>query len=156
MLKTDDPELDAFRPRIKNWARAVRNRIRRGTSPTYEVMHILQMQAGNDAPAPVIEGCPRIDNADAQLLDQCALRLSPDRLNVLRREYLDVRTTLDYENVGDAKRAEYRRARLCGLRSANEWRIFLRDAERALMIRVHSVESCMESANDESLTGGQD
>lgn len=141
---TSDPDLEAFRPRIRNWARAMRNREPRGTSITYEVMRRLAMQAGNDAPAPVSEGSERIDLEDAQLLDRCALRLGEERLAILRREYLDVRTTLDCETLQDVKRAEHKRARLCGLRSAKEWRAFLLDAERALMIRVHSVEQSLQ------------
>lgn len=136
-----DPELDAFRPRIRNWARALRNRAPRCTSPTYEVMRRLMMQAGGEGPAPVIERGERIDLEDARLLDSCALRLGEERLAILRREYLDVRTTLDSETLQDVKRAEHKRARLCGLRSAQEWRAFLLDAERALMNRVHAVEA---------------
>ena len=136
-------ELDAFRPRIVNWARAFRNRRHIGSSPLYQVMRQLQMQAGTPSPAPVSEPGIRIDWKDASLLDQCALRLSPARLDVLRIAYLDRVSTEDFDTDKDFKRAEHKRARLVGLKSSRHWRAFLQDAEMALMDRVHTTENAL-------------
>jgi len=132
-------ELDDFRPRIRNWSRAFRNRRRQGTSPLEAVLRELRKQAG------VVESWPddphpgRIDYKDADLLDQCALRLSRDRLDVLRIEYLD-RSPGIYESEQDARIAERRKSRLLGLKSSKWWRSFVTDAETGLMILVHNAE----------------
>lgn len=141
-------ELDAFRPRIINWARAYRDRSSRAQSPLAVVLHDLKMRAGTNGPAEVLDECGRIDQRDADLLDGCAKRLPRDHLRVLRMAYLERRTTLDYETEQDARRADHVRARRLGLESGRQWRRLLFDAEEALMLRVHSVESCLDNCPD--------
>jgi hypothetical protein len=142
-MEVDTRELQAFRPRIWNWARAFRNRLHRGQSPLAAVMRELAMRAGAKAPNPIPDDmyC-KIDYKDADLLDQCALKLSRERLDILRIEYLDTHSTLDYETDSDCRRAMRSRARAMGLKSSRYWKEFLLDAENALMLRVHAVECC--------------
>lgn len=148
-------ELDAFRPRIINWARAYRDRAPRAQSPMAIVLHDLKMRAGSAvAPDPLDAYSGRIDQADADLLDACAKQLSRDHLRVLRMAYLEKRTTLDYEDESDAKRADHNRARRLGLSSGRAWRRVLFEAEEALMLRVHSVESCLDNCPDNCQNAG--
>ena len=141
-------ELDAFRPRIINWARAYRDRTARAQSPLAVVLHNLKMQAGSGAAVVIDELSGRIDQKDADLLDSCAKRLPRDHLRVLRIAYLERRTTLDYETEQDARRADHARARRLGLASGRQWRRLLAEAEEALMLRVHSVEACLDNCPD--------
>jgi hypothetical protein len=142
-------ELDAFRPRIINWARAYRDRSSRAQSPLAVVLHDLKMRAGTNGPAEVLDELSgRIDQRDADLLDGCAKRLARDHLRVLRMAYLERRTTLDYETEQDARRADHVRARRLGLESGRQWRRLLFEAEEALMLRVHSVETCLDNCPD--------
>jgi hypothetical protein len=106
-------------------------------------MRELAMRAGAKAPNPIPDDmyC-KIDYRDADLLDQCALKLSRERLDILRIEYLDTHSTLDYETDSDCRRAMRSRARAMGLKSSRYWKEFLLDAENALMLRVHAVECC--------------
>ena len=131
-------ELDDFRPRIRNWSRAFRTRHRQGTSPLEAVLRELRRQAGVVEPG-WSEPSERIDFKDADLLDQCALKLSRDRLDVLRIEYLD-RHPAEYESEREALVAERRKSRVLGLRSSKWWRSFVTDAETGLMLLVHNAE----------------
>ena len=135
-----DADLNAFRPRIINWARAYRDRSQRGQSPLAIVLHEMKVQAGqveSETPEQIIKA---IDQADADFLDQCALRIDRDSLKILRIAYLDRFTTLDYETAEDQKRSEHIKALRAGVKSSKAWRMFLKQAETDLYVKVDTLE----------------
>lgn len=140
-------EIDDFRPRIQNWGRVYRNRFKRSQSPLAIVLHDLQMQSGRGS-APVSSGLPALDYEDAALLDSCAVKLDPSRLEVLRIEYLDWHTSMTYDTQQDAKRAERVRMRRMGVQSRRYWKAFVVDAETALMRLVQSKEASLTTGDD--------
>lgn len=134
-------ELDDFRPRIRNWARAFRDKPRRGRSPLDIVLHELKVQHGiTEGSDPVVE---RIDQQDAQFVDSCVVKLDQSRIAILRLGYLTRAQT--FEEEADIRKAEYHRARSLGFKSAKEWRMVLQDAEEALMYKVHQREDLLQS-----------
>lgn len=132
-------ELDAFRPRILNWARLYRNRFRRMQSPLAKVLDTLKLLRGDPkmfTQADLI----RLDQADADLVNACYMQLTEDRRRVLFVAYLDRHCAETYEECSDLRRAEIIKAQKVKCVRVKDYRAFLADAERALMERVHAVE----------------
>ena len=132
-------ELDDFRPRILNWSRLYRNRFRREQSPLAAILDTLKLMKG-DPRMLSSEARVRLDQADADLLMACYMRLDADRRKILFVAYLDRHCTETYECMRDEKRAEYIKALKVGCSSSKDYRYFLKDAETALMDVVHRVE----------------
>ncbi len=138
-------ELDEFRPRIINWARIYKNRFTRAESPLAVVLHNLEMLKGDPNKLKTYEGRARLDEADADFIDHCVLRLSKDRRRVLCVAYLDRKAAETYETTLDRDHAEKTKARILGC-TLYGYRIFLRDAENELMQVVKLVEALQQRA----------
>ena len=147
-------ELDDFRPRIRNWARVYKDHFGRQQSPLAIVLRTLKemrRRADNEDPSKedLLEAEERqerevrraaIDEADADFIDQCVLRLEADRRKVLYVTYLDPRAAETFEETTDYKKAESVKASLLGCAKVKDYRYFLLDAEKALMYKVRKAE----------------
>lgn len=138
-------ELDDFRPRIFNWAKIYKNRFSRAQSPLAVVLHNLWLLKGDPKNLQTKEGRARLDEADADFIDHCVLRLSKDRRRVLYVAYLDRKAAETYETTLDRDHAEKTKARILGC-SLYGYKIFLRDAENELMQVVKLVEALQQRA----------
>lgn len=138
-------ELDDFRPRIFNWARIYKNRFSRAQSPLAVVLHNLEVLKGDPKKIQTEEGRAQIDEADADLIDHCVLRLSKDRRRVLYVAYLDRKAAETYETTEDQHQADKVKAHKLGC-TLWGYKIFLRDAENELMQVVKLVEALQQRA----------
>lgn len=133
-------ELDDFRPRIRNWARAYRNRFARSES---NLMILIRNMRGN-RPAQD-EFILSVDIADADFVEACIaeLRLSSPAFEslfpVLKAEYLTRFSGETFENVNDERRATKRRARYAKV-FAWRYNSTLINAEEMLMRFVEARE----------------
>lgn len=147
-------ELDDFRPRIRNWARVYKDHFGRQQSPLAIVLRTLKemrRRAENEDPSKedLLEAEERqerevrraaIDEADADFIDQCVLRLEADRRKVLYVAYLDPRASETFEATQDAAQADRVKAHLLGCSRTKDFKYFLTDAEKALMYKVRTAE----------------
>lgn len=134
--------LDSFRPRIRNWARAYRDRFVRAESNLMILIRKLDKLSGERGKSIT----PRIDCLDADFIDDCIAQLrrkSPAfeaLFPVLKAEYLTRHSSETFEDECDEKKATKRRARFANV---FPWRYDedLRRAEEMLMEFVEREES---------------
>lgn len=133
--------LDSFRPRIRNWARAYRDRFVRAESNLMILIRELDKLSGERGKAIT----HRIDCLDADFIDDCIAQLrrtSPAfeaLFPVLKAEYLTRFSGETFENVNDERRATKRRARYAKV-FAWRYNSTLINAEEMLMRFVDAKE----------------